>query len=127
MLYRRTSALFGWIASGDGDGTRERRLRQAIAVPLLILDDLGMEQGTPWAQEKLYQIFAHRYNLRLPMIITTSNEKLDDLPPSIASRLRDGSLVAIQPIAAADYRPKGTGRYRSRGNAPESRRSRPPI
>jgi DNA replication protein DnaC len=112
--------------SPDSKVSYDRMFEQVKNAPLLILDDLGMEQGTPWAQEKLYQIFAHRYNLRLPMIITTSNEKLDDLPPSIASRLRDGSLVAIQPIAAADYRPKGTGRYRSRGNAPEGRRSRPP-
>ena len=34
---------------------------------LLVLDDLGTENTTPWAREKLYQIFNHRYVERLPI------------------------------------------------------------
>ena len=30
--------------------------------PLLILDDLGTQSSTPWAQEKLFQLLNHRYN-----------------------------------------------------------------
>ena len=33
---------------------------QVLNVPLLILDDLGAENSTPWAEEKLYQIIVHR-------------------------------------------------------------------
>ena len=40
--------------------------------PLLILDDLGTQSTTPWAQEKLFQLLNHRYNGRLPTVITTS-------------------------------------------------------
>ena len=111
--------------SPDSRVSYDRMFEQVKNAPLLILDDLGMEMGTPWAREKLYQIFAHRYNLRLPLVITTSNEKLDDLPPSIASRLRDGSLVEIQTIAATDYRPKGVGRNRSKQAGSDRRPKRP--
>ena len=40
--------------------------------PVLILDDLGTQNATPWAQEKLFQIINHRYNAQLPTIVTTN-------------------------------------------------------
>ncbi|MEE9284893.1 MAG: ATP-binding protein, partial [Dehalococcoidia bacterium] len=30
--------------------------------PVLILDDLGVQSSTPWAEEKLFQLINHRYN-----------------------------------------------------------------
>lgn len=36
--------------------------------PLLILDDLGTQSSTPWAQEKLFQLLNHRYSARLPTV-----------------------------------------------------------
>jgi DNA replication protein DnaC len=73
-------------------------------VGLLVLDDLGTESATLWAREKLYQLINHRYNERLPTIFT-SNVRLDQLDPRIASRLYDpvigGEVISIQ---APDYR-----------------------
>jgi len=62
--------------------------------PLLILDDLGTQSSTPWAQEKLYQIINHRYNARLPTVITTSAaiEKLDE---RLLTRLTDKNLSKV--------------------------------
>ncbi len=34
----------------------DERLEQIRETPLLILDDLGAHNATPWAQEKLFQI-----------------------------------------------------------------------
>ena len=45
------------------------RLKNA---PLLILDDLGAEAATPWAQEKLFMLLNHRYLHRLATVITTN-------------------------------------------------------
>jgi len=45
---------------------------QIINAPLLILDDLGTQSSTPWAQEKLFQIINHRFNAKLPTIYTTN-------------------------------------------------------
>ena len=34
---------------------------QVKSVPLLVLDDLGVQHDTPWADEKLFQVLNHRY------------------------------------------------------------------
>lgn len=45
---------------------------------LLILDDLGAENSTDWAREKIYEIIDSRYRDKKPIIITT-NLKLEQL------------------------------------------------
>ncbi len=62
--------------------------------PLLILDDLGTQSGTPWAQEKLFQLLNHRYNGRLPTIITT-NLRPDELDERLQTRILDASLTTV--------------------------------
>lgn len=73
------------------------------AVPLLILDDLGTESATPWAREKLYQLINHRYNHRLPTVVT-SNLKPEAIEPRIYSRLCDPACGTVITLTAADYR-----------------------
>ena len=75
-------------------------------VPLLVLDDLGAESSTPWAEEKLYQIVVHRHEERLPTVITTSFslDSLESTKPRIASRLVDSMVVDWQPVVAPNYR-----------------------
>jgi DNA replication protein DnaC len=80
---------------------------------VLILDDLGTQSATPWAREKLYQIFNERYNAKLPTLITMSGN-LDDLDARIRSRMLDGRLCAIYEIMAPSYR----------GGAPRAERVR---
>ncbi len=79
---------------------------QVKNVSLLILDDLGAEKSSPWAEEKLYQLVIHRHELRLPTVITStlSLAQLKESKPDIASRLVDQSTVDWQPIAAPNYR-----------------------
>ncbi|NTW98186.1 MAG: ATP-binding protein, partial [Oscillochloris sp.] len=64
----------------------DERFEQIRNAKLLILDDLGTENATPWAREKLYQIINHRYNYNLPTVIT-SNRKPEDIDPRIRSRM----------------------------------------
>ncbi len=79
---------------------------QVKTVPLLVLDDLGAERSTPWAEDKLYQIIVHRHETRLPTVITTSFtlDALEEAKPRIASRLVDSMVVDWQPITAPNYR-----------------------
>ncbi len=79
---------------------------QVLNVPLLILDDLGSENSTPWAEEKLYQIVVHRHEARLPTVITTAStlEDLEVAKPRLASRLVDWEVVDWVPIDAPNYR-----------------------
>ncbi len=59
------------------------RVRNA---PLLILDDLGTYSSTPWAEEKLFQILNHRFNGRLPTVVTAIS--LENLDERLKTRLR---------------------------------------
>ena len=79
---------------------------QVLNVPLLILDDLGAENSTAWAEEKLYQIVVHRHEARLATVITTAStmEELEDSKPRISSRLVDGMVVDWVPIDAPNFR-----------------------
>jgi DNA replication protein DnaC len=79
---------------------------------VLILDDLGTESATPWAREKLYQIFNHRYNAQLATVVTTNHE-LEDIPLRIRSRIVDPDLTKIVSITAPDYRRSGVAQDQS--------------
>lgn len=88
--------------------------------PLLILDDLGKQTTTPWAQEKLYQIINHRYNYQLPTVFTT-NCSLDEIDSPISSRLSDPKISVVWNITAPDYRTDATA---SRQKITPSRKER---
>jgi len=90
----------------------DRRFEEIRTTPLLILDDLGTQNMTPWVREKLYQLFNYRYNADLPTVITSSDE-FDDMDPRLRSRMRDQSLCLIKPITAPSYR-GGQPRRRSK-------------
>jgi DNA replication protein DnaC len=81
----------------------DRRFETIRNVPLLILDDLGTENAKPWAREKLYQIINHRYNAKLPTVITTNND-MDTVDGRIRSRLMDRALCDMILMQADDYR-----------------------
>lgn len=84
--------------------TYDERFELIRTIHLLILDDLGTENATPWAREKLFQIFNHRYNYRLPTVIT-SNREPKDIDPRILSRMEDTALCPERIIIdAGDYR-----------------------
>lgn len=86
--------------------------------PFLILDDLGYQSSTAWAEEKLYQIVLHRHNLRLPTVITLREDI--ELNPAISSRLNDPRTVQVLEIDAPDYRAQSL-RASAEGHRPEPR------
>ncbi|MFQ6014634.1 MAG: ATP-binding protein [Anaerolineae bacterium] len=85
----------------------DERFEAIRNAPLLILDDLGTQSSTTWAQEKLYQIFNYRYNGQLPTVITT-NRELEEIDPRLSSRMVDPDLCEICPITALDFRVSGS-------------------
>jgi len=81
------------------------RFQQIKNAGLLVLDDLGTEQTTPWASEKLYQLINHRYNEQLPTVVT-SNQDFTRIEQRILSRLLDTRLSEYILIDVDDYRLK---------------------
>jgi DNA replication protein DnaC len=73
------------------------RVRNA---PVLVLDDLGTQAPTQWAQEKLFQLINHRFNARLPMVVTT-NLPLEQLDERLRTRLTDASIARVYALEAA--------------------------
>ena len=89
--------------SGTAYDDRFTMIRNA---QVLVLDDLGTENATPWAREKLYQIINHRYMEQLPTVITTNvdQRKVDE---RIISRILDHRLTQHIHVDAEDYRRPG--------------------
>jgi len=88
----------------------DERFEQIRDAGLLILDDLGTENTTPWAREKLYQIFNHRYNEGSPTVVT-SNQELRMIDERVASRLMDTRLTTMVEVDAEDFRRRGRADY----------------
>ena len=87
----------------DSRVTYDELFETIRTAPVLILDDLGTQSATAWAQEKLYQLINYRYTARLPTVVT-SNLPPEKLEPRIGSRLRDRALSSVLEIDAPDYR-----------------------
>jgi DNA replication protein DnaC len=87
----------------DSGVTSDELFEKVKTVPLLILDDFGEQATTPWAQEKLYQLINHRYNDRLPMVITTCLP-IEDIEDRILSRMVDPRVSVVFDIEVPDYR-----------------------
>ena len=84
-------------ASFEGRNDYIARLCRA---PLLILDDFGMERGTEYGLEQIYNVIDSRYRSRRPLIVTT-NLPLQDLqhPQDTAhARIYDRLLEMCAPI-----------------------------
>lgn len=89
--------------SPSSDVTYDDLFDNLRTTPMLILDDLGKQQETKWAQEKMYQLINHRYNLRLPTVITM-NEEAEEIDPVIWSRINDVRLTTRCDVRGDDQR-----------------------
>jgi DNA replication protein DnaC len=85
VLFYCTHQLFEWIYAGRGDGTHKKRLAQVIKIPVLILDDFGLQPLNEVQQDDLYQLIAERYERNSTII--TSNRDFDEWPSIFSNPL----------------------------------------
>ncbi len=97
----------------ENEGLDELELvKRAYDAPVLIMDDLGAHNFTPWVQGKLFTIFNYRINRDLPCIVTTnlsSAELKAQIGERIFSRLLEGCQflqLSIQKDIRFALRPK---------------------
>jgi len=76
VIYREAHVLIEEIADASLDGTRKQYLADMAAVPLLIIDDLGMRKLPHTAAEDLLELVMRRYERA--STILTSNRPVDD-------------------------------------------------
>ncbi len=106
------------------DAPYDELFEQVRNVDLLVLDDLGAQSTTPWAQEKLYQVVNYRHVSGLPTVVTTDQplDALQTAHPRIVARVAAPHAGPILVILAPHYRlgrsaeapPAARGRYRGR-------------
>jgi DNA replication protein DnaC len=76
VVYREAHTLIEEIADATLDGTRKEYLADLAAVPLLIIDDLGMRRLPHTAAEDLLELVMRRYERASTVL--TSNRVVDD-------------------------------------------------
>lgn len=71
------------------------------SVPLLIIDDIGVEQYRDWKHEQLFDVVNNRYSAELPLILTTNcNPK--ELREAVGDRIYDRLKEICQYIVLTD-------------------------
>lgn len=92
----------------DAEAGYDETFERIRSCDLLILDDLGVENPSAWAKEKLFQLLNHRYTHRLATVITT-NVELDRLDARLSSRLRGIDRTTRVVLSVPDYRSNSDG------------------
>jgi DNA replication protein DnaC len=108
-------------ATFDGAGGRTEAdvLSRVLEAEVLLLDDLGAGRTTAWAQDVMHDVLAHRYNRRLPTLMTTNRPTGDDEDdsgapvagiPTLRDRLGDAlmsrlyEMCRVIPVRSEDFR-----------------------
>jgi DNA replication protein DnaC len=107
-------------ATFDGGAGRSEGevLAPVLDAEVLLLDDLGAGRTTAWAQDVMHDVLAHRYNRKLPTLMTTNRALGDDDDetstqsdvPSLRDRLGDALMSRIYemcrviPVAGEGFR-----------------------
>lgn len=81
----------------------DKRFEQVKKASLLILDDLGAESSTSWANEKLFQLLNYRYVAKLPTVITVAKDNLP-LEERLHTRVFDPRRSEEVAMSAPAYR-----------------------
>jgi DNA replication protein DnaC len=80
--------------------------------PLVLFDDLGKENPSPWVKETFYRLVNHRWQLNLPTIFTSNttldllHERFDDALESRVAAMCGSWVVEVD--GGKDLRPRGT-------------------
>lgn len=76
VFYREAHTLLEELSEAALGGARKERMAEFVAIPLLIIDDLGMRKLPHTAAEDLLELIMRRYERASTLI--TSNRPVDD-------------------------------------------------
>ena len=79
---------------------RNEYISRLCSFPLLILDDFGMERGTEYGLEQVYNVIDSRYRSRKPLIVTTNLtlEELQNPEDTPHARIYDRLIEMCSPV-----------------------------
>ena len=89
-------------ANGNAASCKDRNeyIARLCSFPLLILDDFGMERGTEYGLEQVYNVIDSRYRSRKPVIATTNLtlEELQNPEDTAQARIYDRLTEMCTPV-----------------------------
>jgi DNA replication protein DnaC len=91
VLYREAHVLLEELADATLAGTRRERMAKLAAVPLLIIDDLGMRKLPATAAEDLLELVQRRYERVSTLLI--SNRPVEDWGKLLGDVAAVGALL----------------------------------
>jgi DNA replication protein DnaC len=91
VWYRETHVLLEELADAVLDGTRKEYMESLSAVPLLIIDDLGMRKLPLTAAEDLLEIVMRRYERASTLM--TSNRPVEDWGKLLGDAAAVGAML----------------------------------
>jgi DNA replication protein DnaC len=90
--------------SQDEHNTEKKIIEKYSSHPFLVVDDIGVEKVSEWANQIWYMIIDSRYSKMLPTVYTsnlTVGQIAEKIDPRIASRLSSGIVINLD---CKDYR-----------------------
>jgi DNA replication protein DnaC len=101
VLYRSTPDLMDDLRAGfstNAESPYADAFDQVKNVPLLVLDDLGIQSDTAWAREKLDQLITYRFNQEMPTVLVTAMP-LEAMDERLRNRLSDPRQAKVLRLA----------------------------
>lgn len=82
---------------------RNAYIENLCSFPLLVLDDFGMERGTEYGLEQVYNVIDSRYRSHKPLIVTTNLtlSELQNPTDRVHQRIYDRVLAMCTPICCS--------------------------
>ena len=79
---------------------RNEYISRLCSFPLLILDDFGMERGTEYGLEQVYNVIDSRYRSGKPLIVTTNHtpDMLENPQDTAHARIYDRLIEMCSPV-----------------------------
>ena len=110
------AAILNDLAASFKD--RNEYISRLCSFPLLILDDFGMERGTEYGLEQVYNVIDSRYRSGKPLIVTT-NLTLEELqnPEDTATPAFMTALLKCVPLSALPEKISEKPKHRQKWNA----------
>lgn len=95
--------LLSELRMAMNDNQMDFKLKEHKGIPYLLIDEYGLELGTPFEKQKIEELLAARWNWGLHTVVAT-NQDIEDLPIRLKSRFLDRIQSRAVLNEAEDYR-----------------------
>lgn len=89
--------------SERGTATEADILNQVLSVELLMLDDVGVDNPSPWIESTYWTIFDRRLEWQLPTIVTANYSLEAEAEGSLGERIGYGALSRLTQLCRGNF------------------------